>query len=160
MSSPTSQKCFGVLVGRSIDFVGVPRFVCDECGQIKEFEPQSRYLKASESTLHKYGSGCFCKFRVCGLENRAGAYLMVNDGAVVYVGRTKDMKRRFAMGYGNISPKNCFEGGQQTNCRINKLILESAKKGLEFRFLVIYSEEYVLLEKELITRLRPEWNIH
>ena len=33
------------------------------------------------------------------------------------------------MGYGNISPSNCFKGGQETNCRINALIYATVSRG-------------------------------
>ena len=29
---------------------------------------------------------------------------------------------RYNNGYGRISPRNCFQGGQSTNCRVNNLI--------------------------------------
>jgi hypothetical protein len=39
------------------------------------------------------------------------------------------LSARFNAGYGNISPKNCFKGGQETNCRVNNLVHSAALAG-------------------------------
>lgn len=81
-----------------------------------------RYDNAKNLPLNKYGSSKFCKFKVSGVDlNHGGIYVFVVNGKVKYVGKTNQTfeKRFSANGYGSISPRNCFEGGQSTNCKLN-----------------------------------------
>jgi hypothetical protein len=61
-------------------------------------------------------------------------------------------------GYGLISPRNCFVGGQSTNCRVNALILEAAKQGLRIEILFCETKRRFELEAQILRQLRPEWN--
>ena len=65
-------------------------------------------------------------------------------------------------GYGTISPRNCFKGGQETNCRINNLILLTSKSGIELALWFYEIEggkqERVAVERELVQALKPTWN--
>ena len=47
---------------------------------------------------------------------------LVRDGQIIYIGETAGLRQRFNMGYGNISPRNCYVGGQSTNCKMNKIV--------------------------------------
>jgi hypothetical protein len=62
------------------------------------------------------------------------------------------------MGYGNISPRNCYVGGQPTNCRINSLILEMYKRGSQIELLFYETRDRFNIERTLINELNPEWN--
>lgn len=87
------------------------------------FEPQHLYINDKNIPLNKYGSGPFCKFKIPRDLFSSGVYLIVINQQPVYVGECVNLRNRFNMGYGTISPRNCFKGGQETNCRINNLLL-------------------------------------
>jgi len=139
-------------------------YVCDilpdqENGNINEFSPQSRYHNKKGLELHNYGNGSFCKFKIPNDYQKAGVYIIVVDGLPKYVGESENLSTRFNAGYGNISPRNCYTPrGQQTNCRINRLILESIKKGNKIKLLFQETNNRVRLEEQLIQEINPEWN--
>lgn len=94
-----------------------------------EFMPQSRYKNESKLSLNRYGHGPFCRFLVPKrFARRTGVYLILIDEHTRYVGECEDLAKRYNMGYGSISPRNCYEGGQLTNCRINNHVLREHKK--------------------------------
>jgi hypothetical protein len=62
------------------------------------------------------------------------------------------------MGYGNISPRNCFKGGQETNCRINNLIYETAKEGVSISLWFLNTQDHKSVEGELLMDKGPDWN--
>lgn len=87
---------------------------------------------------HKYGVGPFAKLRMPRLPNQPGLYLWEEDGEVVYVGQTRTplSERLGSRGYATISNYNTFarqpkryNGGQQTNCRVNALANQSLASG-------------------------------
>ena len=84
---------------------------------------------------------------------------MCLDDVPTYVGKAVHLRKRFELGYGNISPKNCFVGGQQTNCRLNKLILEAALKSQTIELFTTTCTDHDVLEMALISQLRPAWNL-
>lgn len=131
----------------------------DDSGKIIEYYPQDRYSNEKNLDLHRYGKGPFCKFRIPkGYSYMAGVYILVADNTLVYVGECEDLEKRWNMGYGNISPRNCFKGGQETNCRINNYIL---KKMLSECNVDIYFHETANrfnVESEFIIQLSPILN--
>lgn len=157
VSSPSTLRPMNLL-DREFADLGELLIERDSNGSPIEFTPQARYGKAEESSLHRYGAGKFCKFRVTGLPGSSGVYLLASDGTVVYVGRAVNLQKRFSMGYGNISPKNCYQGGQQTNCRINQLVLQAAKQGKSLRIFIHECQDQESFEARLIAHLKPEWN--
>jgi hypothetical protein len=62
------------------------------------------------------------------------------------------------MGYGQISPRNCYEGGQATNCRINRLVLEHATSGACLLLWFHPTGQSDGVERELIRAIQPSWN--
>jgi hypothetical protein len=93
-------------------------YVCDiepvreTDGTLRQHMPQDRYKNARNLPLNRYGGGPFCKF---GIPNRfrvSGVYVLTVDEELRYVGECANLSARFNAGYGNISPKNCFRGGQ------------------------------------------------
>lgn len=76
----------------------------------------------------------------------------------MYVGECKNLTARFNTGYGQISPRNCFVGGQETNCRINKLILSEAVQGHGVRLWFMQTAAYKTIEMELRSIRRLPWN--
>lgn len=125
---------------------------------IVEYEPYKEYKNAMNKKLHKFGKGPFCKFRIPNGINHAGVYIIKVDNQVKYVGECEDLSSRYNMGYGQISPRNCFVGGQSTNCKINSFILQAAKKNLKIDLLFCQSQDRFVLERKLIELYKPEWN--
>ena len=110
-------------VGRyEFSYVCALDFVRNVNGEIQEYMPQERYYKAASTPLNRYGSGPFVKFKIPRSIQRCGVYVLLLDSEVKYIGEAANLSDRYNMGYGNISPKNCFKGGQETNCRLNNLI--------------------------------------
>lgn len=130
---------------------------CDDDGNVKELYPQERYKKKDEYGLHKYGNGPFCKFKIA-KSSDTGVYAFFQDNKIVYFGECENLGSRLSTGYGNISPKNCYEGGQQTNCRINNLIFLSARQKKKVTLYFYGTNRRKLIEKELIELFRPIWN--
>ena len=143
----------------------------DQQGRLLEKCPASRYNNRKSLPLNKYGNGPFCRFRIEAdkeVLDSFGVYAIIQDTKdVLYIGKctkpTSTLGKRFNTGYGTIQPRNCFQGGQSTNCRINHGILEAAKKGKHVA--VVFrrcqtENEASILEAELIQKLRPPWNIN
>ncbi len=140
-------------------------YVCDivprrdkEKGDVFVDHPQSRYANLKGLSLHTEGTGPFCKFQIPSKNSREGVYALLVNGDVRYVGKCNNLSQRFNQGYGNISPRNCFEGGQVTNCRVNHCILEATRQGdrIELYFLETRASDSV--ERHLLSGLLPPWN--
>ena len=128
-------------------------------GNVMEIFPQSKYENKKNLNLNKYGKGPFCKFTIDRkYYGKSGVYVNLVNNEIQYVGECDDFFKRFGMGYGNISPRNCFEGGQLTNCRINSDILSvfKLKKIIQLYFLV--ADDRFKIEHELIINFNPPWN--
>ncbi len=130
----------------------------DEDGQIKVFLPQHRYRNDGGLPLNNYGTGPFCKFKIPTRMLVSGVYAMQADHAVQYIGECQNLSDRFNMGYGNISPRNCYVGGQETNCRINNLIFEQARLGTTITLWFHETGNYKAVEGKLRNLLKPSWN--
>jgi hypothetical protein len=108
--------------------------------------------------LHKHGYGAFCKFRISVPRGLIGVYALVVDGLVCYIGECEDLGKRFNTGYGNISPRNCYQGGQPTNCKINHRVLDVSNTGESVNLYFHSTSSRHLVEKRLITQFSPPWN--
>lgn len=139
-------------------------FVCeiiperDENGQFRRLTPQSRYQNVNGLALHRFGEGPFCRFRIPSQHAVAGVYVLTVDRVPKYVGECFNLSQRYNMGYGQISPRNCFVGGQETNCRLNNQILEAAEAGNRIELWFHQCEAYKALESELRSKYRFPWN--
>ncbi len=142
------------------DFLPVCFINLETCkGRICEYLPQSQYDNVKNYKINKHGKGPFCKFKIpLGYTKKKGVYLIMKNNELSYVGKCIDLQKRFNMGYGNISHKNCFEGGQPTNCKLNAWILSEIKKGskIELKFLEI--TDYTDVESAMIQKFRPKLN--
>ena len=126
--------------------------------EICKIMPRHRYDNIRNLPLNNYGKGLFCKFKVPNDYNFCGVYVIFVDGSPKYLGECQNLSDRFNMGYGNISPRNCFVGGQETNCRINNLIFQETKKG---SFVVLWfhqTEDHKAIELNLRNHIKFEWN--
>jgi hypothetical protein len=131
---------------------------CDADGSIKRFTPQSRYRNSGNIRLNKYGQGPFCRFRIPSHHHEAGVYAIIVDSVVSYIGECENLSSRYNMGYGNISPRNCFVGGQETNCRVNTLIYRASTEGRQITLWFFKTKAFKSVEQELRALLKPEWN--
>lgn len=128
-------------------------------GTVRIFLPQSNYLNARGIALNNYGAGPFCKFKIPNSFPTAGVYAISDGtGAIKYIGECQNLSARYNMGYGNISPRNCFKGGQETNCRLNNLIYEATSKNLSLKLWFFATYDYKAVEAELRAKIRAPWN--
>lgn len=144
----------------SCEFLGTLSVERNGAGEINLKMPQHRYDKANEIPIHQYGWGPFCKFHVdtSDYTGTAGVYIFTANHQIVYIGESVDIHSRIQSGYGNISPKNCFEGGQQTNCRINNAILETLRARGQVALWAKETPNRKQLETDLIDKVGPPWN--
>ena len=129
----------------------------DISGNIREFFPQKDYKNSRNIKLHKYGDGPFCRFQIPAIHAQ-GVYILCIDGKPEYVGECEDLTTRWNAGYANISPRNCFDGGQSTNCRINNIIFENSKSGKTIELFFKELTDRFALEFELISKIKPKFN--
>ena len=112
--------------------------------------------------LNNFGDKTYSKFWIDdkNILDKKGLYLFCVNNDIMYIGKCVDnFKNRIDIGYGNISPRNCFLGGQSTNCRINYFIT-LVKNNIELYILTMENiEEINKLEKILIKKYKPKWNI-
>lgn len=129
----------------------------DSFGRIFEYRPQGDYINPL-AKLHRYGDGSFCRFRIPSEERRAGVYLIYSGDSLMYVGEADDLVKRFNQGYGGIAPRACYKGGQETNCRVNKLIMGEVGAGRKLTLYFHEADDRLRLESELIDSYHPPWN--
>lgn len=147
-------------LAQEFDFVDSVTVERNEVGQIDLKMPQHHYDKSGETPIHQYGWGPFCKFYVdtSSYQNTAGIYIFTANHQIVYIGEALDIHSRIQSGYSNISPRNCFEGGQQTNCRINNAILEVIRNRGQVALWAMKTADRKQREAELIKECDPSWN--
>ena len=144
--------------GRTFQFICDIEPLRDPGGAIQQYLPQSRYAKASTEQINRYGAGPFCKFKIPHNLRVSGVYALTVGDAVRYIGECADFSARFNNGYGNISPRNCYKGGQETNCRLNNLVFIAATSGEAIRLWFLSTDDYKAVEARLREVLRPMWN--
>jgi hypothetical protein len=120
--------------------------------------PQHRYANAKNLPINPYGVGPFCKFRIPRHFNTRGVYALVVEGSIKYIGECINLSSRYNSGYGNISPRNCFKGGQETNCRLNARIYAEALCGRRVELWFHATGEHKRLENHLLAFSSYEWN--
>lgn len=132
----------------------------DSDGRPVEFMPQAAYAKAGTSRLNPHGAGPFCRLRVVPRLHQAGLYAVVVGSDVRYIGIADDLAERWGpRGYGVIHPRNCYVGGQPTNCKINSAILREvhAERRPLLYFCALPANRRAH-EARLIGELHPPWN--
>jgi hypothetical protein len=89
-----------------------------------------------------------------------GVYILTVNGEPYYVGECENLSKRYNTGYGQISTRNCFKGGQSTNCRINKLIFEAYNNSSKVELWFLKTDRHKEIEAELIPimNVREKWN--
>lgn len=134
------------------------RPVMDSAGAIAQFTPQHLFTKRVDLSLHTYGGGPFCRFRIPNHYRQAGVYVLSLGDEVKYIGECQNLSSRYNAGYGLISPRNCYQGGQPTNCRVNNLIYQATIIGQEVELWFFQTDNRKVVEVELIRQLQPKWN--
>jgi hypothetical protein len=127
-------------------------------GSVRQFMPQSRYRNARNLPLNRYGAGPFCKFSIPTGFRFSGVYVLAIVDEMRYVGECFDFSARFNAGYGNISPKNWFKGGQGTNCRVNNLVCTAAMAAEHISLWFYRTADHKKMEAALRSALRLAWN--
>lgn len=132
----------------------------DETNGIKVYLPQTRYRRRTERTLHAYGQGPFCRFRIPSQYAAQGVYVLTVNDEPFYVGQCQHLSKRYNAGYGQISPRNCYQGGQSTNCRLNNLIYQVTKHLQRVDLWFLETTDRFGIEQILIQKLdtRQRWN--
>ena len=123
-------------------------------------DPGARYknIKNLKRNVNGVVGQKYCKFNVPSLPSRPGIYILRDNGVIVYVGKTKNLMKRWShTNYGLISPRNVFEGGQSTNCKINHYINEHRNDDIEIEY--IESDDIDSFETSLINAYEPMLNI-
>lgn len=152
----TGEKTLHVL-GYVFQFMQELQPQRDDDGQILKFYPQSAYENEANLPLLDDGNGPFCKFTI-EAGTWSGVYLWVVNNEIIYIGETENLSNRFNNGYGQISPRNCFAGGQSTNCRMNKVVLEHAEKGRCIDLYFLGTPNHKEVELELLSGLASRYN--
>ena len=127
-------------------------------GIVVGYMPQHRYFRSSEIPLNAYGNGPFCRFKIPNRLSKSGVYALFVDHECRYIGECSNLSKRFNMGYGNISPRNCFKGGQETNCRINNLVYQAALKEEAVSLWFFPTADYKMMESALRMARKFAWN--
>ncbi|MHB8606201.1 MAG: GIY-YIG nuclease family protein [Thermoplasmatota archaeon] len=161
---PQDRNAIGVSIYADDGVQAEFRFVCliepeqDARGRIITFRPHLDYDNSERLDLLPGGEGPFCRFRIPRDMSAAGVYILNNRFRTFYVGECANLSVRFNTGYGQISPRNCFVGGQSTNIRLNALILEAASDSQTIELWFHPTANRFAIERELISTLRPDWN--
>ncbi len=147
------------LLNYPFEFVENISPVVDDDGNIKVYYPQDQYYKKNITPLNKYGEGAFCKFSIDPKwSGKAGVYAIFFNDQLSYIGQCVDFAIRFNTGYGNIAPINCYVGGQSTNCKINKLVLNAVEEQKTVALYFYATRDYDAVERKLITHYQPVHN--
>lgn len=150
------DRIFG---GYIFNYVGLIEPDREMNGVFCEFLPQDRYKNIRNLPLNPHGAGPFCRFKIANDVHHSGVYVLTLNENPIYIGKCDNLAKRWGpQGYGSISPKNCFKGGQSTNCKINSLLLEHSKRGEKFELWFYAMHDPGPAERILIINLKPEWN--
>lgn len=129
----------------------------DEAGNVIKYYPQNDYYNKQNLPLSYYGKGAFCRFSIKA-EDCPGVYLWVVNEKIIYIGETAGLRKRFNMGYGNISPRNCYVGGQSTNCKMNKVVLNLYEQGKVVNLYFYKTTYYKSVELDLLRKINTMYN--
>lgn len=127
----------------------------DSTGRLVEYTHQLPPSVRSNA----YAAGPFCRFGLAAAPAAQGVYAIVINETVVYIGECIDLAQRFGgTGYGAISPRNCHDDGQSTNCKVNSRVLAAAKDNMAAIVWFFSTDEREDVEAQLLEELQPPWN--
>lgn len=127
----------------------------------KPEHPAERYKKKNKKNLPLLDEGYldFCKFKLKNAKDLCGVYAWVINNEVVYIGEAMNVKKRFNTGYGVISPRNCYKGGQKTNCKMNNVVYKTYAEGNQIDIYFYETKDYKAIEKELLKSITTLYNV-
>ena len=147
------------LLGYEFEYVQELAPVMDMNGKIKLFYPEEKYKNIKNHKLLTVGTGPFCHFSINPKwTSVSGVYVFYIDDELRYIGQCLDFAQRFNIGYGTISPRCCYEGGQSTNCKMNKVVLAAYENGQKVDLYFFATPDYDRVEFELILHFKPMHN--
>lgn len=133
----------------------------DASGLVVSLMPQAPYAKSDVTALNPHGNGPFADLVIPELPAVPGVYAVTVDDDVMYVGIAENLRERWGpRGYSRIHPRNCFVGGQSTNCKVNAALLTALQTGTTCRLWLHVASSPRPLEVALLATLRPRWNTH
>ena len=128
-------------------------------GGFIEYNAHKEFDNPQGLHLHRYGCGPFCSFQIPGNHDYECVFALTVDGELVFVGEAENLSVRINDGYGSISPRHCYAGGQSVLCRVNSSILSNAKGRKAIELWACKAVDRREAESELIQGLKPAWNI-
>lgn len=139
--------------------LGTPSFERNPDGEVKMKRPQDRYSNSEQRALHRYGSGPFCQFDldVQAYEDAEGVFLITVGSEPKYIGKSSKIGK-YIYDISNVSPSACYEGGQQTVCRINTKLFRAAQEGRDVSVWATESKNSDRIKQELRNRFTLPWN--
>ena len=118
-----------------------------------------QYLIENDKNIKSKEDIKFCKFNINKIyQKKCGIYIWVQGNEIIYIGKTVNLLTRFNSGYGRISPRNCYIGGQSTNCKMNHAFYEIYKNGGVINLYFKETLDYNNLEKELLQLIPTKYN--
>lgn len=73
--------------------------------------------------------------------------------------RAINLNDRFSSkGYGNISPRICYKGGQSTNVKMNKVVVSCFKNNKIIKIYYLLSKDHKEIEKYLLKNIKTKCN--
>jgi hypothetical protein len=133
----------------------------DERGRVLLDQPHVRFANSRSLPLLADGRGPFARLKLSRLPQTPGVYAVIQGGAdIMYIGRARTTfaDRWGSNGYGAIRPRNCFRGGQSTNCHVNRLIADALVADRALDLLIHPTQNSVMIEHHLIRHVSPPWN--
>ena len=125
---------------------------------VDDLFPEIKYAEKHLVPLLPNGAGPYCEFVVADLPHTSGVYAIFIDGDLKYVGRARNLKKRF-YDYGHFAPRKCYKGGQSTNVLMNKRVRDALRSGRDVHVFARETPDYVALEAAMIAALQPPWNV-
>jgi len=147
-----------VVAGYEFHFIQHLLPECDAKGDVVKYYPQDRYDNNKNLKLSYDGNGAFCRFSI-DADACPGVYIWLADNNIIYIGETDNLRRRFNMGYGCISPRKCFVGGQSTNCKMNKVVLNLYEQGKKVSLFFYETKDFKQVENELLGKINTQYNM-
>ena len=151
-SHPPLEVC-----GYEFQFVQALIPECEQ-GVPRVYYPHRDYVNRRGLPLLPRGGGPFCRFSIQAPQ-APGVYLWVAEGQLLYIGETVNLRQRFNTGYGAISPRNCYAGGQSTNCKMNQVVLDYYNRGTPIQLYFFPTQRYKQVELELLGKLNTPYNV-
>ena len=133
----------------------------DDSGAPATYTAHERFANPKGLALNKWGAGPFVRLRPPPLPKVPGVYAIVHASSVLYIGRARDslFVRWGRRGYSVIDPRNCYVGGQSTNCHVNHLIGDALAEGWDLELWIHETPVPDEIETTLRRSLHPIWNI-